>query len=49
MGRNGAYRGIYSTQVISNFSEIVYSEKDDKNKPSKYLEINWQTNNKNWY
>lgn len=36
MGRNGAYRGIYSKKVLSSFREIRMTEKAEH-----FIEINW--------
>lgn len=48
MGRDGAYSGIYSTRVTSDFNNLVYTEKDIDSKPAKFLEIDWQTNKHTW-
>lgn len=44
MGRDGAYTGIYSNQVINDFNDLIYSEKGPNAQPCQFLEINWQTN-----
>ncbi|MBL1232436.1 MAG: MBL fold metallo-hydrolase [Flavobacteriales bacterium] len=49
MGRDNAFRGIYSPQVIQDFQTIFYSEKDNKGNPCSFMEIDWQSNNKIWY
>lgn len=49
MGRNNAFSGIYSNQVINDFPNIIYTEKDLFGHNAKYLEIDWQTNNKNHF
>lgn len=50
MGRDKAFRGIYSSQVIKHFKgNILYSEKDDRNNPASFLEIGLKTSTKSWY
>lgn len=48
MGRNGSYSGIYNSQVINDFNNIVYSELNSFSQECKFLEIDWQTNNFFW-
>ncbi|HCU06188.1 MAG TPA: hypothetical protein DIC42_01200 [Holosporales bacterium] len=48
MGRDGAYQGIYSKQVLNDFNNIVYSEKDPNSIGCQYIEIDWQTNQTTW-
>lgn len=50
MGRNGAYPGIYSNEVINSFgSKLIYSQWDSNKKKSKFLEIEWDTNIFFWH
>jgi hypothetical protein len=49
MGREGAYRGIYSNQVINDFRSLLYSEYDSNYNPCHFLEMDWQTNIPMWY
>lgn len=45
MGRDGAFSGIYSPTVISDFgANLVYSEKDGKGKKTKCLILDWASN-----
>lgn len=48
MGRDGAYNGIYSRQVINDFPRLIYSERDQHAQPKQFLEIDWQTNQNSW-
>ena len=49
MGRNNSFSGIYSQRVLNDFGNtIVLSEKDILQNTSKFLEIDWNTNTKNW-
>jgi hypothetical protein len=49
MGRNGAFNGIYSQQVINDFNNLIYSEKDNNGNIKEFVEIEWGTNNIRWY
>lgn len=50
MGRDGAFNGIYSPEVIHDFMpDLVYSEMDQDRNPSRFLEINWELNQNTWY
>lgn len=49
MGRNGAYNGIYSLQVLRDFPQLIYSEKNPQNHEAKFLQIDWQTNQYTWF
>jgi hypothetical protein len=49
MGRTGAYTGIPSLQVINDFGGVVSSEHDDKNMPTKCVELDWNTNTFRWH
>jgi len=49
MGRHGAYNGIYSDNVLNDFSNILFSEKDHLSFPAKFLEIDWKSNVTKWY
>ena len=50
MGRDKAFSGIYSSQVLADFNgRILYSEKDDSNNPSSFLEIDLIANKWKWY
>ena len=50
MGRDKAFSGIYSPQVLTDFNgRILYSEKDDSNNPSSFLEIDLISNTWHWY
>lgn len=43
MGRDGAYRGIYSTQVITDFgNRIIYSEKDKIGNMTRGVALEWK-------
>ncbi len=46
MGRDNAFSGIYSKQVIKDLQNknLLYTEKDTNSQASAFLEINWQTN-----
>ncbi len=49
MGKDGSYSGIYSRKVIQDFNcNIAYSEKDMNGNTCQFLEIDWQTNQKQW-
>jgi hypothetical protein len=48
MGRDGAYNGIYSRQVINDFSRLICSERDQHGHTKQFLEIDWQTNQNSW-
>lgn len=48
MGRDGAFPGIYSKQVINDFKNLVYSEKNINNQKCQFLEIDWQNNKSSW-
>jgi hypothetical protein len=48
MGRDNAYMGIYSDQVILDFNNLVYSERDNYGNPSHFLEIDWNNNSFYW-
>jgi len=46
MGREGAYSGIYASQVIQDFGgKIVFSERDDNNCQVAFVEIDLSTSN----
>ncbi|GHV83235.1 hypothetical protein AGMMS50212_05750 [Spirochaetia bacterium] len=45
MGRDGAYSGIYSTKVLSDFKNIIYSQQDASGIPKDFVEIEWELNN----
>jgi beta-lactamase superfamily II metal-dependent hydrolase len=49
MGRDGAFTGIYSQQVINDFNNLIYSEKDNNGNIKKFVEIKWKTNSINWH
>ncbi len=49
MGRTNSYNGIPSLQVLNDFPNVVFSEKDNKNNIKEFLEIEWNTNIINWY
>ena len=50
MGRDKAFSGIYSPQVLSDFNgRISCSEKDDSINPSSFLEIDLISNTWHWY
>ena len=48
MGRDGAYNGIYSRQVINDFPQLICSERDQNAQTKRFLEIDWQTNQNTW-
>lgn len=48
MGRNGAYNGIYSRQVINDFPQLICSEKNPQSQTAKFLQIDWQSNQYSW-
>lgn len=44
MGRDHAFSGIYSPQVIKAFGKsVIYSEKDNAGKPIQFFELDWIT------
>lgn len=44
MGRDGAYHGIYSSQVINDFNGcLIKTESDTQGNPLKFIEIDWNT------
>lgn len=48
MGRDSAYNGIYSSQVINYFircSNLLFTEKDTNGNPIKYFELDWGNDN----
>jgi hypothetical protein len=50
MGRDKAFSGIYSSQVLADFNgRILYSEKDASNTPCSFLEIDLIANKWKWY
>ena len=53
MGRNNAYPGIPSNQVISDFQNnvhnVIFSEHDLNGKGSRFVEIQWGTGNPIWF
>lgn len=50
MGRNGAYSGIYSQSVISDFGKnLVYTEKDNNNNPIRFFRLDWDTSVVTYY
>lgn len=50
MGRDKAFSGIYSSQVLADFNgRILYSEKDASNTPCHFLEIDLISNKWKWY
>lgn len=52
MGRDGAYNGVYSSQVINHFlrcSNLLFTEKDANGNPIKYFEIDWKNDNVTYY
>ena len=50
MGRDKAFSGIYSANVINDFrGRIVYSEKDPANNKVRFLEIDLLSSTKMWY
>lgn len=50
MGRNRAFPGIYSSQVLQDFNgRILYSEQDNLHKSCRFLEIDLISNTYSWY
>ena len=50
MGRDHAYHGIYSQQVMNDFhNRIIMSEQDPHGGNAVFLEINWNANNFVWH
>ena len=46
MGRNGAFSGIYSPKVLSDFSNVlVYTEQDNNGNPIQFFRLDWDTSN----
>ena len=44
MGRDHAFNGIYSTQVINDFGQsVIYSEKNLSGQPIRFFELDWIT------
>jgi len=48
MGRDGAYNGIYSRQVLNDFPRLIFSEKNPQSQKAKFRQIDWQTNQYTW-
>ena len=50
MGRDHAFNGIYSTQVINDFGQsVIYSEKNPSGQPIRFFELDWITDSVNYY
>lgn len=50
MGRDYAFNGIYSTQVINDFGQsVIYSEKNPSGQPIRFFELDWITDSVNYY
>lgn len=50
MGRDGAFSGIYSPQVINDFARwLVYTEKDNNGNPIHFFVLDWQTDIVTYY
>ncbi|KAB7890291.1 hypothetical protein [Poseidonibacter ostreae] len=49
MGRDNAYKGIYSQDVKNFFKNIIYVNSISKTKTSKYIEINFKNNIEKYY
>lgn len=50
MGRDGAYPGIFSTEVLKSFKDRIYrTDLDMSNNEPKFLELNWQDENVVYY
>jgi len=43
MGRDNAYKGIYSAQVVNDCCKLCYTEKNDSGNLCKFFEIDWQS------
>jgi len=49
MGRTNSYLDVPSPRVLSDFGNVVYSEKDQNGKNAKFLELDWSNKILNWH